>query len=95
MRAIQSRGAPASAKRSMRVVGQAELLHALGIPARVQHVVVELVAVDVVLDLGPELVGHVLAVEAEAHGVVQDRRHRGLDAVDGPVAVLVRATCAW
>src|SRR5215470_15660803 len=72
------------------VAGQTELLHPAGVPALGQDVVVELVAVDVLLDLRADLVGYMLAVEPEPHGMIQDRRYRGLDVLDGAVPIVVQ-----
>src|SRR5262249_25055844 len=62
---------------------------ALGILSGVEHMIVEHVAVDVLLDLPAQLVGDPLVVEPEAHRVVQDRGDRGLHALDRGVAVAV------
>jgi len=76
-----------------RVVGQAELGHAPRIAAGLPHVIVQIVAVDVLLDPVPEVIGHVLAIDAKTGKVIwhfntipQDEKDQGWD-VAGPTWV--------
>src|SRR6266852_8989190 len=55
-----------------------------------EHVIVKHVPIDVLLNLCSEVGRNVLALEGVSHRVVQDGRHRRLNALDRLFSVLVQ-----
>ena len=93
MRSIQSVDVAGEGEPLEPVFGQPKLGHPLWVAPGLEHVVVQLVTLDVLGDLGLELARHILAFETEPHRMVEDRGHGCVDAFDRlvPVGVERRA----